>query len=165
MVFDPYDLDVEVTPSSVRRSLAQEHYTDALLLSFRLNERPIMQEVVENIPLDHIDIIVHNLPSVYVDKMLSFVADQVEKSSHIHFYLIWCQKLLILHGPKLKQRSALIMPALRALQKNLTTKYECMGKVCEHNKYLLQYVASVAGLRQGLEDEKDQSVEDIMHSD
>lgn len=51
MVFDPFDLDIEVTPNSTRKALAKGEYSTALILSFKLNEMKLKQEVLEHIPV------------------------------------------------------------------------------------------------------------------
>lgn len=52
MVFDPYDLDLEVTPHSVRRQLRLREWAAAVVLAFRLNEEALKQEVLEAVPQD-----------------------------------------------------------------------------------------------------------------
>lgn len=52
MVFDPYDLDLEVTPQSVRRQLRLREWAAAVVLAFRLNEEALKQEVLEAVPQD-----------------------------------------------------------------------------------------------------------------
>ena len=52
LVFDPFDLDIDVTPRSVRETLAEHEYSTALMLAFRLNEQLLIQEVFESIPTD-----------------------------------------------------------------------------------------------------------------
>lgn len=47
-----------------------------------------------------------SLPDIYVEKLLGFVAACLEKSGHLQFYMTWAQSLLMLHGQKLKNRSA-----------------------------------------------------------
>lgn len=49
LVFDPFDLDIDITPSSVKKTLAKGEYSTALMLAFRLNEKDVIQEVLENI--------------------------------------------------------------------------------------------------------------------
>ena len=75
------------------------------------------------------EVICINLPDTYVDKLLSFLAAQIESTAHIEFYLIWIQCLLMKHGPRLKQRSQQIMATLRNLQKNVSKKSEDIGKM------------------------------------
>ncbi len=50
MVFDPYDLDLDVTPASIRKQLRLQDWTSAIVLAFRLNENALKQEVLETVP-------------------------------------------------------------------------------------------------------------------
>jgi hypothetical protein len=50
LVFDPYDLEIETTPVNVKKTLDNKEYSTALILSFRLNENKLIQEVLESIP-------------------------------------------------------------------------------------------------------------------
>lgn len=51
-MFDPYDLDLDVTPASIRKQLRQKDWASAIVLAFRLNEKALKQEVLETIPHD-----------------------------------------------------------------------------------------------------------------
>ena len=51
LVFDPFELETEITPASVRKTLNKGDHSKALLMSFRLNEQHVIQEVVESIPV------------------------------------------------------------------------------------------------------------------
>ncbi len=50
LVFDPYDLDLDVTPASIRKQLRLQEWTSAIVLAFRLNEKALKQEVLETVP-------------------------------------------------------------------------------------------------------------------
>lgn len=50
LVFDPYDLDMDVTPASIRQQMKKKEWASAILLSFRLNEMPLIREVLEAVP-------------------------------------------------------------------------------------------------------------------
>lgn len=52
MVFDPYDLDLDVTPATIRRQLRLREWVAAIILAFRLNENALKQEVLETVPPD-----------------------------------------------------------------------------------------------------------------
>lgn len=132
MVFDPYDLDLDVTPISVRRQLRLREWTAAIVLAFRLNEDALKQEVLESVPPDQgrsrsliscggggvkshsrspdpvvfviVAVVCSLLSDVYVEKVLSFVAFSLECSAHLQFYLSWAQQLLLQHSHKLKNR-------------------------------------------------------------
>lgn len=100
-----------------------------------------------------------SLPDVYVEKLLGFVAASLEKSGHLQFYMMWAKSLLMLHGQKLKNRSApaplflflficfvcfyvivsdcvylvcrsgAILPTLQALQKSIQRHFDNMSKL------------------------------------
>ncbi|KAJ8297862.1 hypothetical protein KUTeg_024393 [Tegillarca granosa] len=140
LVFDPFDLEIEITPSNVKKTLTREDYSTALMLSFRLNESKLIQEVVESIPISSVEVICENLPDTYVDKLLDFLARQIESTAHIEFYMTWINRLLMHHGPKLKQRSQKIMAILRSLQKGLTRKHEDIGKITDENLNKLNFL-------------------------
>jgi hypothetical protein len=70
---------------------------------------------------------VSNIPKVYVERLLKFVANELEDSRHIHFYLLWIEALLTEHGPK--GNAVLHLPTLLLMQKNMLQKYEDLSKM------------------------------------
>ena len=52
MVFDPFELDTDVTPTAIREAKSKAEHTRAVVLSFRLNEHKLIEEVLESIPSD-----------------------------------------------------------------------------------------------------------------
>ncbi|RMC06217.1 hypothetical protein DUI87_15647 [Hirundo rustica rustica] len=102
LIFDPFELDTDVTPSNIRKTLAQKEYTVAIVMAFKLNEKKLIQEVIEAVPSSEVDVVCSSLPDLYVEKLLEFLASAFETSCHLEFYLIWAHKLLMLHGQKLK---------------------------------------------------------------
>ena len=129
LIFDPFDLDIEITPKAIKENLESQEYSLALMQSLRLNEEPLITQVIEKTPYQSIDIIVTTLPDTYVDKLIAFVATQIEKSKHLEFYLIWSQAILYKHGNRIKQRAVSKMSILCNLEKSLTKKFEDLGKV------------------------------------
>ncbi|NWS04589.1 PWP2 protein, partial [Motacilla alba] len=104
LVFDPFELDIDVTPSNIHKTLTQKEYTVAIVMAFKLNEKKLIQEVIEAVPSSEVDVVCSSLPDLYVEKLLEFLASAFETSCHLEFYLIWAHKLLMLHGQKLKTR-------------------------------------------------------------
>lgn len=129
MIFDPYDLDIEITPKLIRETLANQDYSAALMQALRLNEEALIALVLEKIPYLSIDIIVSTIPETYIDKLLSFISTQLESSAHLEFYLTWSQFILYKHGNQLKQRAISKMGVLCNLEKALTKKYEDLSKM------------------------------------
>uniref|UniRef100_A0A8C1MB77 PWP2 small subunit processome component n=1 Tax=Cyprinus carpio TaxID=7962 RepID=A0A8C1MB77_CYPCA len=147
LVFDPYDLDMDVMPASIRQQVKKKEWASAILLSFRLNEMPLIREVLEAVPYDQITVVCSSLPDVYVDKLLNFVASTLEKSNHLQFYLSWAQCLLTLHGQKLKNRSGAVLPTVQQLLKSIQRHSDYLSKLCDWNIYNIRYAAALSKQR------------------
>uniref|UniRef100_A0A673IUQ0 Periodic tryptophan protein 2 homolog n=1 Tax=Sinocyclocheilus rhinocerous TaxID=307959 RepID=A0A673IUQ0_9TELE len=168
LVFDPYDLDMDVTPASIRQQMKKKEWASAILLSFRLNEMPLIREVLEAVPYDQITVVCSSLPDVYVDKLLNFVASTLEKSNHLQFYLSWAQCLLTLHGQKLKNRSGAVLPTVQQLLKSIQRHSDDLSKLCDWNIYNIRYAAALSKQRgmkrtaaESLSDEEEEEEEEV----
>ena len=51
VMFDPYDLSMDVTPEGVASAIKERKFSDALMMSFRLNERQLIVRSMEAIPM------------------------------------------------------------------------------------------------------------------
>lgn len=129
LVFDPFDLDIEITPKLIRETLAKQEYSLALIQAFRLNEEALCSLVLEKTPYESIDIIVDSLSDVYIDKLLAFISSKLEKSPHLEFYLLWSQSIIYKHANRLKNRALENMSILCNLEKALIKKFEDLGKM------------------------------------
>ncbi|XP_053721921.1 PWP2 small subunit processome component [Synchiropus splendidus] len=171
MVFDPYDLDLDVTPASIRKQLQLEDWASAIILAFRLNEKPLTLQVLESVPHEQIPVVCGSIPDIYVEKLLGFLATCLEKSGHLQFYLTWAQNLLMLNGQKLKNRSGAIMPTLQALQKSIQKHYDDLSKLCDFNMYTIRYAVALSkqrGMKRAAEEndedsnDEDEQEEEVM---
>ncbi|GLV37986.1 uncharacterized protein CBL_07783 [Carabus blaptoides fortunei] len=131
--------ELGITPTSVRETLAKQDHTNALMMAMKLNEHALIHEVIEHIPPRDVELTISSLSEKYIERLLMIIANYLETSPHIEFYLIWIQHLLTIHGPKIRPQSNL--PALLALQKSLHSKYEDLSKICDFNKYTMQYIS------------------------
>uniref|UniRef100_A0A665T4B4 Small-subunit processome Utp12 domain-containing protein n=1 Tax=Echeneis naucrates TaxID=173247 RepID=A0A665T4B4_ECHNA len=159
MVFDPYDLDLDVTPANIRKQLRLQEWVSAIVMAFRLNEKALKQEVLETVP--HAQIVCGFLPDIYVEKLLGFVATSLEKSGHLQFYMTWAQSLLMLHGQKLKNSwpsfVSSILPTLQALQKSIQRHFDNLSKLCDFNMYNIRYAEALSkqrGIKRAAEEDK-----------
>jgi periodic tryptophan protein 2 len=119
LTFDPFDIDIDLTPQSLLKTLASKSYLNALIMAFRLNEMPLIQRVYESIPASDIRLIARQLPVVYVPAMLSFVADHLDKGPHLEFDLLWTKEILMAHGRHLRDKKAEYASVSRSLMKGL----------------------------------------------
>jgi periodic tryptophan protein 2 len=129
MIFDPFDLDIEITPKNIKETLENQDYSLALMQSLRLNEEALILQVIEKTPYQSIDIIVDSMSDIFIDKLMAFIAIQIEKSAHLEFYLTWSQAIMYKHGNRIKQRALSKMSILCNLEKSLTKKFEDLGKM------------------------------------
>lgn len=67
------------------------------------------------------------MPDVYIEKLLKFIAFELESTRHIHFYLLWIETILTKRGSQIN--TALQMPKLIMLQKNMQKKYDDLSKM------------------------------------
>jgi len=146
VTFDPFQLDVSVTPDLIHQAVTDREYLTSVMMSFRLNERPLIIHAVEHVPLSEIQYVCRALSDVYIDKLFSFIASQLDQSAEKGFYLAWNRLLLESHGTRLKQRSLAVMPAINDLQKSLRTVQD-LNKICMENIYTLRYEQTLARLQ------------------
>ncbi|XP_006463359.1 hypothetical protein AGABI2DRAFT_186957 [Agaricus bisporus var. bisporus H97] len=138
--FDPFDLSIDLTPQAILDVLKAREYLKALVMAFRLNEKPLIQKVYECIPRSDIRLISRQLPAMYIPLLLRFIAEHLERSPHLEFDLIWVNTLLMTHGRMLRDRSGEYASVFRMLQKGLGDFERTISKVCEENSSTLRYL-------------------------
>ncbi|KAF6744166.1 WD40-repeat-containing domain protein [Ephemerocybe angulata] len=158
VTFDPFDLSLDLTPQSVLEVLAAREYLKALVMAFRLNEKPIIQRVYESVPPSDIRLMARQLPVVYVPLLLRFVAENLEKSPHLEFHLVWSNTLLMVHGRYLKERSGEYASVFRVLQKGLVESEQSISKICDENTSALSYLIDQSKIAQRQSASQDQEM-------
>ncbi|KAJ1947304.1 U3 snoRNP protein [Kickxella alabastrina] len=147
MVFDPYELDEDVTPDTIRDLSRKGDHLRALVNAFRLNEKYLIREVYEAIPPLDVVLLTKDFPEAYLERLLKFIAGIIEASQLLEFHLRWISGLLCNHGSFVKTRSATLQPVLRTLQRGITRLHQDIGSVCDKNYYSLNYLL-IQGKRQ-----------------
>ncbi|XP_030388455.1 periodic tryptophan protein 2 homolog [Scaptodrosophila lebanonensis] len=145
VVFDPFDLSLEVTPKATHEALNNREYTKALIMSLKLNDPNLIALVLERIPYKDIELICADLSNDFAHRLLQNLARMLQSSPHIEFYLQWCCCLLTSHG---NRDSAFQNPALLALHESISRKYEMLNKICDFNKYTLRVLLDTARERE-----------------
>ncbi|KAF9891036.1 hypothetical protein FE257_005295 [Aspergillus nanangensis] len=154
-VFDPFDLDISITPSSILATLeaAKTAYASgtrdddntflkAFIMAFRLNEQKILRAVHEAIPPPDVPFVVRTLPTVYLPRLLRFIAKAAEETPHLEFNLIWIESLFSSHGRYFKENSGTFAPELRSVQRAIDDIRENLKRLTEKNAYDLNYLLS-----------------------
>lgn len=125
IVFDPYQMSMEVTPKATRQLIQEKEYSAALIMALKLNETSLVQEIIEQVPHKDIDLVLESLPEDFIHRTVDFIASMLS-SNHIEFYLKWTCAALTKFGQKSK---ALDSQALINLHQNLNRKYEALNKM------------------------------------
>ena len=145
--FDPFDLDISITPASTLEVLSQQDYLLALAMAFRLNERPLIHRVYLSIPPPDIALVVKNLPTVYLARLLRFVAQAADETPHLEFNLLWVEALLSSHGRYLRESSGQFAAELRLVQRAVTRVQSDLKRVAEGNVYAVEYFLAQADMK------------------
>lgn len=119
ILFDPFDLEIDITPETVMEALEQQEYLRSLCMAFRLNEKSVLHAVFEGIPPDSIRLVAQNLPEKYLGKLLQFLGVHMETSPHIEFHTIWIMSVLSAHGRYLKDHRSEFQTVFRTLHKGV----------------------------------------------
>ena len=83
------------------------------------------------------------VPSASVPQVLLALASYLADSPHLEFLLSWLRDICIKHGRSLQnEKAAVIMPAIRSLQRVLSKTHEDLSAACDSNQYMLQYLCA-----------------------
>nr|CAD7407640.1 unnamed protein product [Timema cristinae] len=171
LVFDPFELELGVTPTSVRTTLQAQENSRALMMAIKLNEKELIQEVIEGIPYKDVELTVRSLPESYVERTLKHVSVALESTRHIEFYLQWVQCLLTNHGPRLRAAKVTrpgVVPVLNMLHKNLARRHDELSKICDFTKYSLRFINRLGELKlkdTGPDEKQEDDDSDVLMSD
>ncbi|KAI8180501.1 Periodic tryptophan protein 2 [Colletotrichum sp. SAR 10_75] len=143
--FDPFDLNMEITPASTLAVLENEKdYLKALVMAFRLNEAGLIKRVFLSIPHSDISLVVEDTPIVYVPRLLRFVAAQTEETPHIEFCLLWVKALVDKHGAWLTQHRGKVDVELRVVSRAVARMRDEIRRLADDNVYMVDYLLGQA---------------------
>merc|ERR1711977_616664 len=139
-LFDPIDLDLEVTPASTLNVLENEKdYLKAPVMAFRLNEASLLRQVFEGIPYTDIGLVTKGLPVVYLQRLLRLVAKETEESPHIQFCLLWMEAIVDSRGRWIQDHKGILDAELRVIERSVTRMQQDTLRVFEENCYTIEY--------------------------
>ncbi len=138
--FDPFDLDLDITPATTLEAIRMKDFLRALVMAFRLNELPLVHRVYEAIPVANVSLVVKSLPTVYLARLLRFIAQATDESPHLEFNLRWIEALLNSHGPYVKEHASLFASELRTVQKAIAKTQSELARLADDNIYTLDYL-------------------------
>ncbi|KAG7882452.1 hypothetical protein KL907_001058 [Ogataea polymorpha] len=142
LVFDPFDLDVDVTPEATLAVLKDGEYMTALVMAFRLNETYLIHKVYEAIKVGDIPLVVRDLPLVYVEKLFSFIGSILMESQHIEFNLMWIATILRVHGKYITKNRQQFVTSMRLVQRFLNRVAKDVVKAGVRSEQFYSYLSS-----------------------
>ncbi len=142
VIFDPFDLDMDVTPESTLEMLKEKDYLSALVMSFRLNERYLIHQVYESIPVVDIKLVANNIPVVYVERLLNFISSIAMTSPHIEFNLIWIKAIISAHGKYINTHKHDFASALRGAQRFIARIAKHIVRTSKDNEYSYLFLST-----------------------
>ncbi|KAJ0076070.1 hypothetical protein Patl1_34448 [Pistacia atlantica] len=142
-IFDPTDLDIDVTPQAVDAALNEDQPNRALILSLRLNEDSLIKKCIFAVSPVDIPAVASSIPHRYMQRLIEALSDLLESCPHLEFILRWSQELCKTHGNSIQQNSRNLLPSLKSLQKAITRIHQDIADTCSSNEYMLRYLCSV----------------------
>lgn len=145
VAFDPFDLDIDITPSSTLKTLHQKDYLKALVMAFRLNNPRLVTRVYRDIPHLDIGLVVAGLPEVYLEGLLRHIALQADASPYLELNLLWLEALLKSHGRVLKDRQGEFAEVTRMVQRAVGKIQREILEVADGNEFLVDVLLAQPG--------------------
>jgi periodic tryptophan protein 2 len=140
ITFDPYELDLDITPSTILSSANRKEYLKALLMALRLSQSQVTLRVLETVPPLEIPLVLRDFPESYLVRLLRFLNSYAEKTPHVEFYLFWCQAVLTRFGRVLKSGRGEYGGLVRGMQRDvLRIKGDIQG-VGDEIGFILGYI-------------------------
>lgn len=143
LVFDPTDLTEDITPAAAHRALGNRAFLRALLIALRLKDPEVLRHVIMSTPPSQVSSVAAGVSSSSVPQVLVALASYLADSPHLEFLLCWLRHVCLKHGKTLQlEKAAVVMPAIRSLQRVLSKTHEDLSAACDSNMYTLQYLCA-----------------------
>lgn len=140
VAFDPFDLDIDITPQSTLATLQKKDYLQALVMCFRLNNAKLLTRVYRRVPANDIPLVVAGLPVLYLDRLLRHIALQQDSSPFLELNLLWLEALLKIHGKVLKDRQGEFAEVVRMVQRAVGRIRKEIMSLADGNEHLVEFL-------------------------
>lgn len=139
--FDPFELEIDVTPQNTRAVLAEKDYLKALVMAFRLaDDKALIKQCYEAVPYQSIPLLIRDLPRTYLGRMLRLLGEQMEESPHLEFHLRWLKELLSVHGRQIKENQNEFGADLRSVLKGVDGVAMTVRRLAERNSWDIEFL-------------------------
>eukprot|EP01041_Mallomonas_annulata_P006791 gene6791-13750_t len=159
MIFAPTDLDIAITPQTITATIAREEFSLALNMALHLNEPSVLKKAVDAISMEAIELVVRSIDVRMLRVLLRFIAEELSKSCHLEYYLIWSKILIQTHGQSLLKDSLPFQESFRALIRAVSQHDKVILKMSEENQYQLNFLLTQLELQDDVEEDSSRGVE------
>ena len=152
LIFAPFNLDIAITPASVKEAIGRHDYGLAINIALHLGEHMVLKEAVQSIALADLELVVKSIDLHMLREMIKFITEQINKSIHLEYYLRWSQCLLREYGEILRNNHGqlkhiatsqmAIVESLRSLLRVITSHEKEVLRMTEENYYSLDFLCS-----------------------
>ena len=94
-VFDPLDLDLEITPLSITQLSHEGKHTAALISALLISHSEIIEQVINVIDEANISIVASSIPPKYLHGLFGWWAGASERSSKVGRSVAWMRALMM----------------------------------------------------------------------
>lgn len=140
IAFDPFDLDIDITPQSTLEALKKKEYLKALVMCFRLNSAKLLTKIYRSIPANDIPLVVAGVPTVYLERLLRHIATQSDTSPFLELNLLWLEALLKTHGKLFKDKQGDYAEVVRMVQRAVGRIRKEIMSVADTNDHLVEFL-------------------------
>jgi periodic tryptophan protein 2 len=120
-------------------------------MSFRLNDKALLQRVFESIPVSDVHLVVRDTPEVYLTRLMRLVVTQAESGPHLEFYLKWLETLMTSWARTLRQKKTDYAAEIRTVSRTAANVERELRKLAESNGYMLDYLYTQGNAATGTE--------------
>jgi periodic tryptophan protein 2 len=153
--FDPFELDMDLTPKNVLHALNHGHHAQALGMALRLDDPYLAAKCFHAVQASDIGLCVRTMPIKLLERLLQLVTSQMEKSGRIEFCLMWALNLLQIHAEAMRHAhvdyGSGIQAALRNLRKEVAQVQQALAKMSDENLHLMDYLSFVQTVEQDVQ--------------
>lgn len=165
MLFNPIDLDINITVDTIQNTIKEGNINKALLMSLCLNEKEYIIKCIEKCNIGEVSLVIKTIPPEYLYRILEVLVQELESSRHIEYYLYWCLNILQIDGEVIHKNIKSYLGIIRSLYKIISEHRNELLKLVESNVYTLDYLCnSKEGIDENNEEEKVKRSHDEMEN-
>jgi len=105
----------------------------------------VCRSVYERIPSKDIRLVCSSVPTVYLHRLVDFVATQVDSTPHIQLHLMWARWMLMSHGNWLSEKRSVVASSLKGLHKALSKQFSDIGGLANNNLHTVTFLSTTRG--------------------